>query len=215
MFGSSSGDGIRAVLTRSRARRRASAAGREDPRGGPPCAVGTRPQTKRPGRCARGEADPEPASISRTAAATSSAHGSSRSKPANARRPVPNRSAPGHGCPKVISVSCTRFFSSVRRCTRCSRNRARSCLASALRKFEQFYNSHRPMRATPTPGHCTRCPHRSASRTRSCTSTYDAATASAASSTSTRMPPELRGWDFRQGQRQCPRQGPSKVLHTP
>jgi molybdopterin molybdotransferase len=44
------------------------------------------------------------------------------------------------------------------------------------------------IRASPTPAHCTRCPHRSPIRGRPPASTYENATDSAASSTSTNMP---------------------------
>jgi putative transposase len=66
-------------------------------------------------------------------------------------------------------------------------------LLHALREFEQFYNSHRPHQGSPTPGHCARCPHRSPSRTPPPAFTYTDATASAASSMSTDMPPYLHG----------------------
>ena len=66
-------------------------------------------------------------------------------------------------------------------------------LLHALCEFEQFYNSHRPHQGSPTPGHCARCPHRSPSRTPPPAFTYTDATASAASSTSTDMPPYLHG----------------------
>ena len=66
-------------------------------------------------------------------------------------------------------------------------------LLHALREFEQLYNSHRPTRESPTPGHCVRCPHRSPSRPLPPASTSTDATASAASSTSTGMPLNLHG----------------------
>jgi hypothetical protein len=65
--------------------------------------------------------------MSRSAAATSPAHGSGSARPASSRRPAaPNRSATGQGWPKASSVAWIRFFSAVRWRTRCSRQRARS-----------------------------------------------------------------------------------------
>ena len=40
-------------------------------------------------------------------------------------------------------------------------------LLRALREFEAFYNTHRPIKASRTPGHCTRYHRRSSTRTRS------------------------------------------------
>jgi transposase InsO family protein len=51
----------------------------------------------------------------------------------------------------------------------------------------------RRIRASPTPARSTRCQCRSPIRSRSPTSTYDDANDSAASSTSTNMPPDLDG----------------------
>src|SRR5258706_16060364 len=56
-------------------------------------------------------------------------------------------------------------------------------------------------RASRTPARCTRCPHRSPIRARGPTSTYEGAIASAASCTSTSMPPDLHGRGSRQGHR--------------
>lgn len=44
-------------------------------------------------------------------------------------------------------------------------------LLHALREFEDFYNSHRPAKASPTPGHCTPCRIRSPTPPRSPAST--------------------------------------------
>jgi hypothetical protein len=56
-------------------------------------------------------------------------------------------------------------------------------------------------RASPTPAHCSPCPHQSPIQTRSPDSTYENATDSAASSTSTNMPLDLhgRGWQGQPG----------------
>jgi hypothetical protein len=69
--------------------------------------------------------------------------------------------------------------------------------------FEQFYNTHRPHQgiANDRPLHPLPVLCRLLIRTRSPASTYDNATTSAASSTSTNMRPELGGSGYRQGQR--------------
>ncbi|MCW2945409.1 MAG: hypothetical protein JWR24_2126 [Actinoallomurus sp.] len=66
-------------------------------------------------------------------------------------------------------------------------------LLHALREFEQFYNSHRLTKASRTPARSAHCPYRSPIRSRSPISTYEGASALAASSTSTSMPLKLRG----------------------
>jgi transposase InsO family protein len=66
-------------------------------------------------------------------------------------------------------------------------------LLHALREFEQFYNSHRAHQGIVNARPLHPLPRRSPIRTRLPTSTYDDAIASAASSTSTNMPPELGG----------------------
>ena len=66
-------------------------------------------------------------------------------------------------------------------------------LLHALREFEQFYNSHRPPRESPMPGHCVHRPHRSPGRMPPPGSTSPDTTTSAASSTNTDMSLNLRG----------------------
>lgn len=66
-------------------------------------------------------------------------------------------------------------------------------LLHALRAFEQFYNPIGRIRASRMPARCIHCPRRSLIRTRSPASTYAAAIASAAFSTSTDMPHDLNG----------------------
>ena len=74
-------------------------------------------------------------------------------------------------------------------------------LLHALREFERFYNGHRPHQGIANPRPLYPLPRRSPVRTRSPSWTYEDTDASAASSTSINMPPELRGWSFRQAQR--------------
>jgi hypothetical protein len=66
-------------------------------------------------------------------------------------------------------------------------------LLHALREFEGFYNRNAGTRASRTPGRSTRHPNLSPTRTRSRDWTYAAMTDSAASPTSTDMPPDLHG----------------------
>jgi hypothetical protein len=56
-------------------------------------------------------------------------------------------------------------------------------LLHALREYEQYYNAHRPHRASRTRARCDHCPIRSSTHGRSRTSPSTDATASAASST--------------------------------
>jgi hypothetical protein len=67
-------------------------------------------------------------------------------------------------------------------------------LLHALREFEQFYNCHRPHQGIANARPCAHCPHQFPRRTSTPASTSSVgATASAASSTSTSMPPNLHG----------------------
>jgi hypothetical protein len=74
-------------------------------------------------------------------------------------------------------------------------------LLHALREFEQFYNSYRLTRASPTPGPCKHFPRLSPGQTPTRSSISAGATASAASSTSTSMPPDQHGCNYRHGHR--------------
>jgi putative transposase len=87
-------------------------------------------------------------------------------------------------------------------------------LLHALREFEQFYNGHRHTRASRTPARCTRCPRRSQTRTSWPVSTSEDAIASAAYSTSTNTPRDLRGRGYRQGQHQHTVIDPQVVRQT-
>jgi hypothetical protein len=73
-------------------------------------------------------------------------------------------------------------------------------LLHTLREFEQFYNEHRVRQGIANARPLYPLPRQSPIQNRSTASTYENATDSAASSTSTNMPRDLHGRGFRQGE---------------
>jgi hypothetical protein len=73
-------------------------------------------------------------------------------------------------------------------------------LLRALREFGQFYNAHRPIRASRTPDCSTRCQRRSRRLPKSPASAYNDATDSADYSMSTNTQHEMHECSFRQRQ---------------
>ncbi|MFI8793672.1 hypothetical protein [Streptomyces sp. NPDC055105] len=73
-------------------------------------------------------------------------------------------------------------------------------LHRVLREFETHHNTHRPHQAIDRQLHSAQCPNPSSIPTKSPVSTYADTTDSAAPSTSTDMPLDQHGRDFRQAQ---------------